>query len=104
MSDSDLYTIWVISLAIAVVIVLIAAVLLLVILSTARSILANARAARRAVEAIAEQTQAIWGLDQTNEIASETLDLATSLEARGERVVTVLHAPEPTGRPEVVNE
>jgi hypothetical protein len=91
MSNSELYTIWGVSLAIAAVVVVIAVVLLVVIWRAAQDVLADAREALDAAERIAADTGVIWELDTSNRVAREILDAATSIEARGERIVAALH-------------
>lgn len=91
MPDAELYTIWYWSLAVAAVVVLIAAALLIAILLVARRILAHARQALEAAEAIAEDTKVIWELDETNRTAEEILISAESIEERGERIAGALH-------------
>jgi flagellar biosynthesis/type III secretory pathway M-ring protein FliF/YscJ len=91
MPDAELYTIWYWSLAVAGIVVLLAAVLLIAILLVARRILAHARQALEAAEAIAEETQAIWELAETNALAEEILATAESIEERGGLVAGTLH-------------
>ncbi len=83
MPDAELYTIWYWSLAVAGAVVLLAAALLIAILLVARRILGNARKALEAAETIAEDTQVIWELDETNRTAEEILATAKSIEERG---------------------
>ncbi len=93
MADAELYTIWYWSLAVAGVVVLLAAALLMAIVLVARRILDNARQALEAAKAIAEDTQVIWDLDETNRTAEEILEAAESIEQRGGRIVEALQAP-----------
>ncbi len=90
MPDAELFTIWYWSLAVAAVVVLLAAALLIAILLVARRILAHARQALEAAEAIAEDTQIIWELDETNRVAGEILEVAESIEERGGRIAGTL--------------
>ena len=93
MPDAELYPIWYGSLAVAAIVVLLAAALLIAILLVARRILGHALEALEAAEAIAEDTKAIWGLEQTNRTAEEILEAAGSIEERGGRIVEALQAP-----------
>ena len=96
MPDAELYTIWYWSLAVAAVVVLLAAALLIAILLVARRILSNARQALEAAEAIAEETQVIWALEETNRTAEEILATAQSIEERGSRIAGTLHGERTT--------
>ena len=71
MEDSALYQQFYIWLAVVVVIVLAAAVLLILVLFAARRILRLATAALGLVEQIRANTNSIWGLQQTNEVACD---------------------------------
>ncbi len=90
MTDAQLYAIWGWSLVVAAVVVVLAAILLIAILLVARRILAHARQALEAAEAIAEDTKIIWALDETNEVAGEILAATESIEERGGRVAATL--------------
>jgi hypothetical protein len=90
MTDSELYSIWGWSLGVAAVIVILAALLLVAILLTARSILQHAREAEQAVARIAEHTQPILALDETNKISEDLLDTTQQLEEQTERIADAL--------------
>jgi sensor histidine kinase regulating citrate/malate metabolism len=77
---------------VAAVVVVLAAVLLIAILLVARRILSHARQALAAAEAIAEDTNVIWKLDDTNRVAGEVLEAAESIEERGGRVAGTLQS------------
>ncbi len=79
MTDQVLFFYWYIGLAIAAVVVVIAAVLLLTILVTARSIDRGAKAALEMVKQIRANTQVIWALDDTNQVARQLLGGAESI-------------------------
>ena len=96
MPDAELYIIWYWSLAVAGVVVLLAAALLIAILLVARRILSNARQALEAAEAIAEETQVIWALEETNRTAEEILATAESIEERRGRIAGTLHGERTT--------
>jgi sensor histidine kinase regulating citrate/malate metabolism len=89
-TDSQLFVVWGWSLVAAAVVVVLAAVLLIAILLVARRILAHARQALAAAEAIAEDTNVIWKLDDTNRVAGEILEASESIEERGGRVAGTL--------------
>ena len=92
MTDADLWAAWRIWMAVAVVIVLVAAALLVTIWLTARSIAAHARRAVRALEAIRENTRAIWGLQTTNEVAEELRDTVRDIETKAAALVEALQS------------
>ncbi|WP_119066970.1 hypothetical protein [Rubrobacter indicoceani] len=90
MTDAQLYAVWGWSLVVAAVVVVLAAALLIAILIVTRRILAHARQALAAAEAIAEDTRIIWKLDDTNRLAEEVLDAAKSIEERGGHIAGTL--------------
>jgi len=92
MTDADLWAAWRIWMVVAVVIVLVAAALLVTIWLTARSIAAHARRAVRALEAIRENTRAIWGLQTTNEVAEELRDTVRDIETKAAALVEALQS------------
>jgi len=83
MTDGDLWSAWRIWMGVATLVVLIAATLLVIIWLTARRILADAVRALTAAEAIRAQTQPIWGLQVTNEVAEDILATVQAIEAKG---------------------
>ncbi len=92
--DSELYTVWYWSLAVAGIVVLLAAALLIAIILVARSILKHAQQALEAAEHIAEDTKVIWALADSNRVAGEILSTTESIEANGARIVAALHEPQ----------
>lgn len=94
MDDSTLYTYYFIGLGIAVVIILAAAILLLLVRSQARRILKLATAALGLVVQIKENTNCIWGLQQTNEVAVDILEGAQAIESHAGLVAEALHETE----------
>lgn len=90
MSDTTLYTVWGICLAIAVVIALVAAALLLLIGKAARDIRGNALRCLAAVEQIRQHTDPIWALADTNRVAAGLLDAAQAIEAHTHTAADVL--------------
>lgn len=91
MTDQDLFFYWYIGLAIAAVVVVIAAVLLLTILFTARSIDRGAKAALEMVRQIRDNTQVIWALDDTNNVARQLRGGAESILAHAGDIAQALH-------------
>ena len=83
MTDAELWSAWWLWMGVATVIVLLAASLLIIIWLTARRILADAVRALNAVEAIRANTQPIWGLQDTNEVAENILDTVRAIEKKG---------------------
>jgi hypothetical protein len=90
MSDAELWAAWRLSMIVASAIVLLAAGLLVTILVTARGILAEAVRALNAVNAIRENTQSIWELQATNEVAAQILHTVESIEHKGGALVQAL--------------
>ena len=83
MTDAELWAAWRIWMGVATVVILIAASLLLIIWLTARRILADAVRALNAVEAIRAQTQPIWALEETNQIAEDIFGDGTGDRGQG---------------------
>ncbi|MFT4566459.1 MAG: hypothetical protein ACI9FN_001415 [Saprospiraceae bacterium] len=94
MEDATLYTNYYIGLAVAVVIILAAAVLLLLVRSAANRILRLASAALGLVIQIKENTNCIWGLEQTNAVAGDILEGAKAIESHAGLVAQALHETE----------
>ena len=80
MSDATLFVVWGICLAITAVVVLLVVALLLLILKAARDIRSNAVRCLVAVEQVARNTDPIWALQQTNQVAGEILERTKSIE------------------------
>lgn len=97
MSSAELWAAWRLWLLVAVVVILIAAGLLIAIWLTARSIVAHATRALNAAEAIRNNTQAIWQLQNTNEMATEIRDTVCAIEAKAEKLVRALQAQTAAG-------
>ncbi|MEO6196324.1 MAG: hypothetical protein ABIS20_25165 [Thermoanaerobaculia bacterium] len=98
MSDAGLWSAWGLWMAVAGVIVLVAAGLLITIWLTARSILAHAGRALAAAEAIRENTQPIWALQTTNEVAAGLLASVEGIEAKASALVVALADPANAGQ------
>lgn len=92
MTNTELWAAWRFWIIIAVVVVVIAAALLITIWLTARSILAHAHRALAAAEKIRVNTQPIWALNTTNEVAGEILETVQSIESKGGKLVEALES------------
>lgn len=92
MSDAELWAAWRLWIVVATVVVLLAAGLLITILLTARKILGEAVRALNAVEVIRKNTQPIWDLQTTNEVAERILNTVEAIEAKGGALVGALDA------------
>lgn len=90
MSDAELWAAWRFWMIVATVVVLLAAGLLIAIVITARRILAEAVRALNAVEAIRRNTQSIWELQATNQVAQQILATVESIEHKGGALVQAL--------------
>ena len=90
MSDADLWAAWRMWIVVATVVVLLAAGLLITILLTARRILAEAVRALTAVDVIKKNTQPIWELQTTNDVAERILKTVESIEQKGGALVSAL--------------
>lgn len=90
MSDAELWASWRMWIVVATVVVLLAAGLLITILLTARRILAEAVRALNAVDVIKKNTQPIWELQTTNEVAERILKTVESIEQKGGALVNAL--------------
>ena len=73
MNDVSLYESWFLWLGVATVLIIAAATLLLLVNAAARRILKLALAALNLVVEIRKNTDSIWGLQQTNEVAGKIL-------------------------------
>ena len=90
MSDTELWAAWRLWIVVASVVVLLAAGLLITILMTARRILAEAVRALNAVETIRKNTQPIWELQATNQVAAQILQSVEAIEHKGGALVRAL--------------
>ncbi|MEP7084432.1 MAG: hypothetical protein ABI854_06805, partial [Betaproteobacteria bacterium] len=72
--------------------IVIAAALLITIWLTARSILSHAKRAIAAAAQIRENTQPIWALNTTNEVAAQILETVQAIEAKGGKLVEALES------------
>ena len=90
MTASGLWVAWGVWMAVAAAIILVAAALLVTIWLTARSIAAHAGRAIVALEAIRENTRAIWALQTTNEVAVDLRDTVRDIETKAAALVEAL--------------
>jgi hypothetical protein len=90
MSDAELWAEWRLWMMVATVVVLLAAGLLIAILLTARRILSEALRALQAVDVIRANTQPIWAVQTTNEVAERILATVESIEQKGGALVRAL--------------
>ncbi len=90
MDEATLYNEWFIGLGLAGVVVLVAAVLLLLIWIAARRILKLAKAALGIVVRIRQNTNSIWSLQQTNELAVNILVEAGEIKSHAGLVAEAL--------------
>lgn len=90
MSDAELWAAWRMWIVVATAVVLLAAGLLITILLTARRILVEAVRALHAVDVIQKNTQPIWALQTTNDVAERILKTVESIEQKGGALVSAL--------------
>lgn len=92
MSDAELWHAWELWMALAAVVILIAAVLLIMIWRTARGIYAEALRALRAAEKIKANTDPIWALAATNDMAGQMLATVQHIEKTGGALASALES------------
>lgn len=92
MSNTDLWHTWFLWMGVATAVIVIAAALLITIWLTARGILAHAKRAIAAAAQIRENTQPIWALNTTNEVAGQILETVQAIEAKGGKLVEALES------------
>ena len=83
MTDADLWSSWRMWMIVATAIILVAAVLLIAIWQTARGIYREALRALSAAEKIRANTDPIWALKTTNEVATMMLETVQHIEKNG---------------------
>jgi hypothetical protein len=84
---------WYIGMGLIAAIVGVVAGLVLTITATAQAILANAKRALGVTEQIVANTDAIWKLQQTNEVAGQLLQEVQALEQHATKIADELGAP-----------
>lgn len=92
MSNTDLWHAWFLWMGVATAVIVIAAALLITIWLTAQGILAHAKRAIAAAAQIRENTQPIWALNTTNEVAGQILETVQAIEAKGGKLVEALES------------
>lgn len=102
-ADADLQAYWTIGVAVSALVVVTVVALLLTILWGARRILAAALRALAAVEEIRGNTDPLWALTTTNQVAGELLAGAGSIKRHAEMLATALEATEHGRREEEVH-
>lgn len=90
MENTELIDQWLIGLAIVGLIVVIAAVLLILVWLAAKRILRLASVALTVVKEIRHNTQSIWELAKTNEVAVSIQEEATKIESHAGLVAEAL--------------
>ena len=91
MNDAALYESWFLWLGVATVLIIAAATLLLLVNAAARRILRLALTALDLVVEIRKNTDSIWGLQQTNEVAGKILKESGEIKAHLTLVSDALH-------------
>ena len=91
MNDIALFQTWHLWLVIAAVLILVAATLLILVNRAAQRIYRLAAAALQLVAEIKMNTSSIWGLQQTNEVASGILKGSGDIKDHLNLVATALH-------------
>ncbi len=91
MNDAALYESWFLWLGVATVLIIAAATLLLLVNAAARKILRLALASLDLVVEIRKNTDSIWGLQQTNEVAGKILKESGEIKAHLTLVSDALH-------------
>ena len=91
MNDASLYESWFLWLGVATVLIIAAATLLLLVNAAARRILKLALAALNLVVEIRKNTDSIWGLQQTNEVAGKILKGSGDIKDHLTLVSNALH-------------
>lgn len=92
MTDADLWAAWRVWMGVAGLVVLIAAALLITIWLTARRILADAVRALNAARAIRAQTQPIWQLETTNDVARDIVKSVHAIDQKAALLADALAA------------
>ena len=90
MTDADLWSSWQLWMVVATVIILVAAVLLIAIWQTARGIYREALRALAAAQQIRANTDSIWAIKTTNEVAGAMLETVQHIEKNGGALAAAL--------------
>lgn len=97
MNDAELWAAWRLWVMVAGAVVVVAAALLVTIWLTARGIHAHAVRALAAAQRIQAQTQPIWALQTSNEVAHGLLEAVQSIEKKGGALAEALESHAGTG-------
>lgn len=89
--EQQILTYWYIGLGVTALVVIIAAGLLLAVLAAARSIERGAGAALGTVKQIRQNTQVIWALQDTNQVARQLVGGAQSILSNAGAIAQALH-------------
>lgn len=92
MTDAELWSAWRLWMGVATAIILVAATLLIIIWRTARGIYTEAVRALMAAEKIRTNTDPIWALQTTNEVATEMLGTVQHIEQNGGALANALES------------
>ncbi len=92
MTDTELWSAWRLWMAVATTVILVAAVLLIAIWQTARGIYREAVRALAAAEKIRDNTNPIWALKTTNEVATTMLATVQHIEQNGGALAAALES------------
>ncbi len=92
MTDSELWSAWRVWMVLATLIIVVAAVLLIMIWRTARGIHTEALRALRAAEKIRDNTNPIWALETTNDVAGDMLATVQHIEQIGGTLAAALES------------
>ena len=91
MDEANLYQNFYLWLGVATILIIAAAGLLIMVWMAARRILRLATAALSIVKEIRANTNSIWGLQKTNEVAINILEGAKAIETHAGMVVEAMH-------------
>ena len=92
MTDAELWSAWRLWMIVATAVILVAATLLIMIWRTARGIHADALRALAAAQKIRENTNPIWALATTNEVAGSMLATVQHIENTGGALAAALES------------
>ncbi len=92
MTDAELWASWRLWMAVAAAIILVVATLLITIVITAKSIYSHAVRALNAAEIIRRQTDPIWELQTSNEVATGLLETVQSIEYKAKALAAAVES------------
>ncbi|MBI4672588.1 MAG: hypothetical protein HY741_13095 [Chloroflexi bacterium] len=91
MTDQDILIYWLIGVGVFALVILIAAALLIAILAQAKKIERGAQLALQVVTKIDDNTDILWKLDDTNQVAQQLSAGAEAILGNAGAVATALH-------------